>query len=117
MYTARFKSNSFPKYPNEDNEIINPGCWGKRLAEWIQLKLPEKGIQTGEIMAEDWGWVVELDTSDFISFIGCGVSDESDEEFVAFIEVKCPFSSLFPSFIKAFFRQFPISIPILGLPF
>ena len=86
-----FTSNLFPKYPDENKELINENRWGKRLAEWIQKKLPDKGIQTEDILAEDWGWVVNINLEDFIAFIGCGVSDESEDKFIIFIEVNQPF--------------------------
>ena len=33
-----FKSSAFPAYEGEDEEI-NPGRWGRRLAEYIKSKL------------------------------------------------------------------------------
>jgi len=52
---VEFRSRKFPPYEDEE-EQINPGLWGKRLAEYLVQKLAEKGIQTDPIIAEDWGW-------------------------------------------------------------
>ena len=52
---VEFRSSKFPPYEGEQ-EQINPGLWGKRLAEYFVRKLSEKGIKTEEIIAEDWGW-------------------------------------------------------------
>lgn len=43
---AGFRSSKFPRYEDEE-EQINPGLWGKRLAEYLVQKLAERGIGTG----------------------------------------------------------------------
>jgi hypothetical protein len=73
---AEFKSAAFPKYPNEDAELVNSNCWGKRLAEFVRDSLPEHGIPTEDILCEDWGWLVHVKNHDFPLWIGCGVQDE-----------------------------------------
>jgi len=52
---VEFRSSKFPPYEGEE-EQINPGLWGKRLAEYLVQKLTEKGIKTEEIIGEDWGY-------------------------------------------------------------
>ena len=42
---VEFRSSKFPPYEGEE-ELINPGHWGKRLAEYLVQKLSEKGILT-----------------------------------------------------------------------
>lgn len=54
-----FRSAKFPPYEDEE-EQVNPGLWGKRLAEFLVQKLSEKGIKTEEIIAEDWGWYIPI---------------------------------------------------------
>ena len=44
---VEFRSSKFPPYEGEE-EQINPGLWGKRLAEYLVQKLSEKGIKTEE---------------------------------------------------------------------
>lgn len=76
---VEFKSAAFPKYPDEGNELINEHCWGKRLAEFIRDTLPSYGAPTGEIICEDWGWMVDLKHDAFPLWVGCGVMDEPGE--------------------------------------
>jgi hypothetical protein len=51
---VEFRSSKFPACEGEE-EDLNPGLWGKRLAEYLVLKLAGKGIETGGMNAEDWG--------------------------------------------------------------
>ncbi len=76
---VEFKSAAFPKYPNEDAELVNSNCWGKRLAEFVRDSLPKHGIQTEDILCEDWGWLVNVKNPDFPLWIACGVQDESSD--------------------------------------
>src|SRR5438874_11589792 len=43
---VEFRSSKFPPYEGEQ-EQINPGLWGKRLAEYFVRKLSGKGVQDG----------------------------------------------------------------------
>ena len=63
---VEFRSSKFPPYEGEE-EQINPGLWGKRLAEYLVQKLSEKGIKTEEIIAEDWGWYIPVQNEGFSS--------------------------------------------------
>lgn len=78
--TVNFRSKAFPKYPNEDDEIVNANCWGKRLAEFIRDGLPRFGVQTNGILNEDWGWLVSTKNDTFPLWIGCGPVDDSAGE-------------------------------------
>lgn len=102
-----FRSAAFPKYPDEDAETVNEHCWGKRLAEWLRDGLPAHGVKTGEILCEDWGWLVPVEHGgDFPVWVGCGVvEDEDDEasatgesEFTAFVAAE-------PGFFKRLFKK------------
>jgi len=86
---VEFRSNKFPPYEGEEEEI-NPGLWGKRLAEYLQQKLRTHGIETGEIYAEDWGWAVPVKNQAFALWIGCGHQYGEDEQFLCFIEPSKP---------------------------
>ncbi|MEX2242474.1 MAG: hypothetical protein WD716_01370 [Fimbriimonadaceae bacterium] len=46
--------------PGEDEEIVNPGMYGKALAIYLQERLPELGYSVPSYCAEDWGWWVEI---------------------------------------------------------
>ena len=55
-----FRSDKFPPCDGEQEEI-NPGVWGRRLAEYLQKNLPHHGVKVTGIGPEDWGWMVELE--------------------------------------------------------
>ncbi len=78
---AEFRSNKFPPYDGEQEEI-NPGC----LAEYLQKNLPHHGVKVTGIGAEDWGWMIELENDEFPLWIGCGHQDGDNDEFLCFIE-------------------------------
>jgi hypothetical protein len=75
---VEFRSASFPKYPDENEELVNDNCWGKRLAEYVNDHLPKYGVATNGILCEDWGWLISLENADFPLWIGCGVMDNGD---------------------------------------
>lgn len=87
---VEFKSDKFPPYPGEE-EDINPGLWGKRLAEYLQNELPHHGLKVSDIGSEDWGWMVELENEEFPLWVGCGHQSGEDDEFLCFIEPSKPF--------------------------
>lgn len=81
-----FRSAQFPPYEGEEAKI-NPGLWGKRLAEYLVERLAAKGIVTGEMVAEDWGWYVPVQNEGFKLAICCGHQDGDDDEFLCFNQV------------------------------
>jgi hypothetical protein len=90
-----FRSNKFPPYEGEE-EQINPGLWGKRLAEYLVQKLAPMGIQTEEMIAEDWGWRIPIKNEGFTLAICCGHQDGDDDEFLCFTDPSTPiFRKLF----------------------
>jgi hypothetical protein len=72
---VEFQSDKFPPYDGEENQI-NQGLYGKRLAEYLVTKLQTAGIETEEILAEDWGWVIPIKNAKFPMWIGCGHYEE-----------------------------------------
>lgn len=94
---VEFRSNKFPPYEGEE-EQINPGLWGKRLAEYLVSKLAEKGIQTGDICAEDWGWYIPIDNENFRLAIGCGHQYGEEDVFLCFTDPHTPI-------LKRFFKK------------
>ena len=86
---VEFRSAKFPPYEGEE-EQINPGLWGKRLAEYFVEKLAEKGIKTAPIIAEDWGWYVPIPNERFRMALCCGHQDGDDDEFLVFTEPAKP---------------------------
>jgi len=84
-----FRSKKFPPYDGEE-ERINPGLWGKRLAEYLVEKLKPHGIETGEIIAEDWGWYIPINNEGFRLAICCGHQNGDDDEFLCFTDPATP---------------------------
>ena len=87
---VEFRSDAFPPYPGEEDEI-NPGVWGKRLAEFIYDGLKAEGFDVIEPASEDWGWMVEIRHDAFPLWTGCGNLDGEPEGFLCFIEPSTPF--------------------------
>jgi len=86
---VEFRSEKFPTYPPEE-EKVNPGLWGKRLAEYLYRELKEEGIETEEIYPEDWGWVVPIHHEPFSLWVGCGHYQAYPDGYLVFIEPSKP---------------------------
>jgi len=104
---VEFRSNKFPAYEGEE-EQINPGLWGKRLAEYLVQKLAEKGIQTERMVAEDWGWYVQLKNQGFRLAVCCGHQNGDDDEFLCFTDPSTPI-------VKKFFTKIDATVQLTGL--
>ncbi len=86
---VEFRSDNFPALPEED-ELINPGRWGKKLADYLHAELAKRGFTGKDPFAEDWGWVVPLSNPEFPLWIGCGNYEEFPDGFLCFIEPSKP---------------------------
>jgi hypothetical protein len=86
---VEFKSSKFPPYEGEEEEI-NPGLWGKRLAEYLVQKLADEGVETEGIIAEDWGYYVPVSNEGFKLALCCGHQNGDDDEFLCFTEPSKP---------------------------
>jgi hypothetical protein len=86
---VEFRSTAFPPYEGEEDEI-NPGRYGKRVAELLIRGLKQKGFQPSEPLSEDWGWRVTIQNDGFPLWIGVGNYDEYPDGFLCFIEPHKP---------------------------
>jgi len=84
-----FVSADFPAYQGEEEEI-NPGRFGKRLAEFLAGQLPSNGFTVKNIGIEDWGVRVEVENQAFPLWVGCGNYEEFENGFLCFIEPSTP---------------------------
>lgn len=84
-----FKSRQFQPYPGESQQI-NPGRYGKRLAEFLAAELVKYGFEVQGIRPEDWGWAVDLRNDEFPLWVGCGNYEEFADGFLCFIEPSKP---------------------------
>jgi hypothetical protein len=83
---VEFRSDRFPPHEEEEAEL-NPGRWGKRLADFLRDGLISRGFSAGDPIAEDWGWVVPVENDRFPLWIGCGNYDVHPKDgFLCFIE-------------------------------
>lgn len=86
---VEFRSKKFPAYEGEEDEI-NPGIWGRRLAEYLDENLEKTGIATHGIIQEDSGYHIGIvDDSCRISLF-CGHQYGDDEQFIIFTDPKTP---------------------------
>jgi hypothetical protein len=104
---VEFRSDRFPPY-EEENERINPGVYGKRLAEFLVRNLPAKGFKPDQPIAEDWGWIVPIENAEFPLWIGCGHYEEYPDGFLCFIEPHKPF-------VRKWFRKIDASTKVNAL--
>ena len=86
---VEFRSSKFPPYEGEEEEI-NPGLWGKRLAEYLVQKLAERGIKTRGIVGEDWGYYIPVENEGFKLAICCGHQNGDQDEFLCFTDPSTP---------------------------
>ena len=84
-----FRSDKFPPYDGEE-ERINPGLWGQRLAEYLVEHLAGTGVETEEPIPEDWGWYIPIRNERFRLAICCGHQDGEDDEFLCFTDPSRP---------------------------
>ncbi len=102
-----FRSKKFPPYEGEE-EQINPGLWGRRLAEYLVEKLAGLGIETHEIVPEDWGWYVSIKSDDSRVALCCGHQDGADDEFVCFTHPARPI-------VRKLFRRVDVTAELTRL--
>jgi hypothetical protein len=87
---VEFRSDRFPPYEGEE-ERVNPGLWGQRLAEFLRDRLRAEGFETEEPLAEDWGWMLPIANRGFSLWIGCGHYQEYPDGYLCFIEPHKPY--------------------------
>ena len=82
-----FESSAFAVAPGED-EQTNPGVLGKALAQWLAEQLRDAGFSTGEVIAEDFGWCVPVESKPHALYVACasGGEDPSQWQVFAFAE-------------------------------
>lgn len=84
-----FPYEAFP--PNEsEEEEINPGMYGKRLADFLADGLKDHEFHVTSVSPKDWGWMIELENKEFPLWVGCGNYEEYTKGFLYFIEPSKP---------------------------
>lgn len=83
---VEFRSSAFAPDPAED-ELVNPGVYGKALALWVHGQLQGAGIGAADPIAEDWGWMVGIDHPSVRAWVGCANIDGEPGGHRCFVEV------------------------------
>jgi len=66
-----FESTRFEVLQHED-ELTNPGIFGRSLAEWMAHELPTHGYRAlGEVIPEDFAWCVPVAAEDCELYVAC----------------------------------------------
>ncbi len=70
-----FESSAFAVAPGED-EQTNPGIYGKALAQWLAGQLRVRGLPAGDVIPEDFGWCIPVESKPYSLYVACASADE-----------------------------------------
>lgn len=77
-----FQSSRFEIVQDED-QLTNPGIYGRSLAEWMASELPTRGYRAlGEVIPEDFAWCVPVAADDCELYIACANADDGWQAYV-----------------------------------
>lgn len=79
-----FESTSFAVEPGED-ELTNPGVFGKALATWLAGQLRNSDSRTGEVIAEDFGWCIPVESQPHRLYVVCASAQETPDAWRVFV--------------------------------
>lgn len=91
-----FRSDQFDA-PDSPGNSINPDIKGERLASFLSAAFSAEGY-SGEVIQEDWGWMVGLGHAEFPLWLGCS-SHDTPPDWLVFIEPSKPV-------VKKWFQKF-----------
>jgi hypothetical protein len=83
VHQVGFRSSAFPPDPTEAE--LGGGPHGMALAYWIEERLRSAGIEPGEPVPEDFGWLVDVHGPGRV-VVSCGATDEGALDFVVTVE-------------------------------
>src|SRR5262249_48237734 len=72
----QFESSAFVDAPSTDEET-NPGIFGKSLADWLSRQLQAQGSTPGDVVAEDFGWCVPLESKPYKLYVACSSAEDA----------------------------------------
>ena len=78
-----FESSAFPIVPGEDEET-NPGIYGKALAHWLAEQLRAVGVPAREVIPEDFGWCVRVESRPHALYVACASTGEQPGQWRVF---------------------------------
>jgi hypothetical protein len=79
-----FESSAFQDAPSE-GELTNPGISGKSLTQWLSTQLRVQGFGSGEVMSEDFGWCVPLESKPHRLYVACSSAQEAANHWQVFV--------------------------------
>jgi len=79
-----FESTAFAVEPGED-EHTNPGVFGKALSKWLAEQLRNAGVRTGEVIAEDFGWCIPVESKPHQLYVACANAEEVPSTWRVFV--------------------------------
>jgi hypothetical protein len=82
-----FESSAFAVIPGED-EHTNPGVYGKALAQWLTEQLRKRGVAAGDVIAEDFGWCVPVESKPHNLYVACASTAEEKNHWRVFAFAK-----------------------------
>jgi hypothetical protein len=78
-----FESSAFAVTAGED-AATNPGIYGKALAEWLAEQLRAAGFSVGDVIAEDFGWRVPVQSRPHSLYVACASTAEKPDQWRVF---------------------------------
>jgi hypothetical protein len=80
------------KVTNKEDELTNPGIYGKEISKWLKEKLEEKGYKIEDLFPEDWGWCIVIHYKPFFLCVACN-GEEYNGEIIwsCFVNAEKPF--------------------------
>lgn len=78
-----FECEAFAVIPGEDTET-NPGIHGKALARWLAEQLRATGVPAGDVIAEDFGWCVLVESKPHSLYVACASTGEQPNQWRVF---------------------------------
>jgi hypothetical protein len=82
---AHFVTTTCFEIETGEDEKTSPGRFGKSFSNWVADRLRERGEAVGEVLPEDFGWVVTLVNQPVRFWIGCGNREGSATEWGAYV--------------------------------
>ena len=83
--------------PDGQGNTYNPDIQGRTLAAYLSQKFRDRGFD-GQVIEEDWGWMIELKREPFPLWLGCA-SHGGSEGWLVFIEPSKPI-------VRKWFKKF-----------
>src|SRR6266849_1022453 len=79
-----FESSAFAVERGED-EHTNPGVFGKALASWLAEQLRLHGLHAEEVIAEDFGWCVPVESKPHSLYVACASAEGTPNHWRVFV--------------------------------